>query len=197
MYSFNCYFFCRYAWFYQGKQGWWKYDERTSADIEKAYLSKLDTLDVLIAGAVYIIDLKQWTQYQKNRIWKRREIKRDIVTATSIGVAGMHDGSHSDTDCIDLHMDTTVTSDPIMQSSFDPIMNSFSDPIMQSFSDPIVQITFPRGMGYGGRQYLDMSSSNRRRRRRRNTTDNDIMLPPADIMDRYSSTSFNQWAHYL
>jgi len=85
-----------YAWFYQGKQGWWKYDERTSEEIETAYVEKLDSLDVLIAGAVYIIDLKNKIQYQKNRNWRRREIKRDVVTASRKGVAGMHDAGKGD-----------------------------------------------------------------------------------------------------
>lgn len=87
-----------YTWFYQGKQGWWKYDERTSEEIENAYINKLDSLDVLIAGAVYIIDLKNKIQYQKNRNWRRREIKRDIVTASRKGIAGMHDSGKGDND---------------------------------------------------------------------------------------------------
>ena len=59
-------------------------------------MDKLDSLDVLIAGAVYIIDLKNKIQYQKNRNWRRREIKRDVVTASRKGVAGMHDAGKGD-----------------------------------------------------------------------------------------------------
>ena len=51
---------------------------------------------MLIAGAVYIIDLKNKIQYQKNRNWRRREIKRDVVTASRKGVAGMHDAGKGD-----------------------------------------------------------------------------------------------------
>lgn len=121
----------RYAWFYQGKQGWWKYDERTSEEIENAYLTKLDSLDVLIAGAVYIIDLKNKIQYQKNRNWRRREIKRDIVTASRKGVAGMHDAGKGDDTTTTGGQSTTNTDNGAGTSSVQPSSTTGSQTAVQ------------------------------------------------------------------
>ncbi|CAK8675956.1 unnamed protein product [Clavelina lepadiformis] len=79
----------RYVWFYQGYNGWWQYDDRTCIEIEDAYLNKEQSVDVLIAGSVYIIDFQNEVQYQRNRNSRKRKIKRDLATAEKKGVAGL------------------------------------------------------------------------------------------------------------
>ena len=79
----------RYGWFYAGLKGWWQYDERTTADIEKAFTLKLKTVDLLIAGSIYTIDLEGLVQFRANGSSRRRNIKRDRITVTKKGVAGI------------------------------------------------------------------------------------------------------------
>ncbi|XP_002126121.2 E3 ubiquitin-protein ligase rnf146 [Ciona intestinalis] len=78
-----------YVWFYQGYNGWWQYDERTCAEIEAAYLTEVKSVDLMIAGSVYVIDFENKIQFQRNRNSRKRKIKRDIVSALKKGVAGL------------------------------------------------------------------------------------------------------------
>ncbi len=43
-------------WFYEGRNGWWQYDERTSAEIESFHATSANTCDLLIAGFLYTVD---------------------------------------------------------------------------------------------------------------------------------------------
>lgn len=79
----------KHVWYYQGHKGWWQYDERTSAEIEEAYDRKDKSVDILIAGAIYIIDFEAMVQYQRNANSRKRKIKRDTISALKKGVAGM------------------------------------------------------------------------------------------------------------
>ncbi len=76
-------------WFYEGRNGWWQYDERTSAEMEEKYKKNLKTFDILIAGFLYVIDLENMIQYRRNDPTRRRRIKRDLVTIEKKGVAGI------------------------------------------------------------------------------------------------------------
>ncbi|XP_040564518.1 E3 ubiquitin-protein ligase rnf146 [Lepeophtheirus salmonis] len=93
-----------HAWFYEGRDGWWRYDERTSLEMENIYLSlskgsdsqdeeeatEDKTSELLIAGFIYVIDFENQVQYRKNYPGRRRKIKRDVFDAPSKGVAGLH-----------------------------------------------------------------------------------------------------------
>lgn len=82
--------FCyRHVWYYQGHKGWWQYDERTCVEIEEAYARKDKSVDILIAGAIYVIDFEGMVQYQRNSNSRKRKIKRDTIGAEKKGVAGM------------------------------------------------------------------------------------------------------------
>ncbi|QQP49147.1 RING finger protein 146, partial [Caligus rogercresseyi] len=55
-----------YAWFYEGREGWWRYDDRTSKEMEEIYASSQDsgsTAELLIAGFIYVIDFENEVQY--------------------------------------------------------------------------------------------------------------------------------------
>jgi E3 ubiquitin-protein ligase RNF146 len=45
---------------------------------------------MLICGTLYVIDFKNYQQYRKNDVTKKRRIKRDIKAAERKGIAGLH-----------------------------------------------------------------------------------------------------------
>ncbi len=75
--------------------GWWQYDERTAASLEDLYQQRQGTeldplVEILIAGATYIIDFEQWVQYAKERPGRVRKIKRELGTIVNkLGIAGI------------------------------------------------------------------------------------------------------------
>jgi len=79
----------RFVWYYEGRNGWWQYDDRTCAEIETAFANKTKLIDVLVAGSVYVIDLENQVQYQRHRQSRKRKIKRDVETANKKGIAGL------------------------------------------------------------------------------------------------------------
>lgn len=79
-----------YTWYYQGRNGWWQYDERTSYDLEEAYNAGTKTIELLIAGFLYTIDLEEMVQKRRNDPSRSRKIKRDIVNIPDKkGIAGI------------------------------------------------------------------------------------------------------------
>ncbi|XP_041484161.1 E3 ubiquitin-protein ligase RNF146-B-like isoform X2 [Lytechinus variegatus] len=78
-----------YTWFYEGRNGWWQYDERTDAELEESYRANKRTFELLIAGYVYVIDLDSMLQYRRSDPSRRRRIKRDLVSAAKKGIAGL------------------------------------------------------------------------------------------------------------
>lgn len=84
-----------YKWFYEGRNGWWQYEERASDQIEEAFSDGQQTIEVLIAGFGYIIDIENMVQYRKNYPTRRRRIKRDKCQADKKGVAGLKSATES------------------------------------------------------------------------------------------------------
>ncbi|XP_029281561.1 E3 ubiquitin-protein ligase rnf146-like [Cottoperca gobio] len=78
-----------YAWYYEGRNGWWQYDERTSRELEEAFAKDRKSTEMLIAGFLYVADLENMVQYRRNEHGRRRKIKRDIVDIPKKGVAGL------------------------------------------------------------------------------------------------------------
>lgn len=80
----------RYAWYYEGRNGWWQYDKRTSYELENARLANNKTAELLIAGFLYIVDFENMVQTRRNDPHRRRRIKRDVVNIPDKkGVAGI------------------------------------------------------------------------------------------------------------
>lgn len=50
------------VWYYEGRNGWWQYDERTASEIETAFSESLPKCEVFIAGHFYIIDFVNMCQ---------------------------------------------------------------------------------------------------------------------------------------
>ncbi|XP_072412106.1 E3 ubiquitin-protein ligase rnf146 [Chiloscyllium punctatum] len=78
-----------YAWYYEGTNGWWQYDERTSIELEDAHLKGKKTIEMLIAGYLYVADLENMIQFRRNEHGRRRKMKRDIADIPKKGVAGL------------------------------------------------------------------------------------------------------------
>ncbi|XP_029352430.1 E3 ubiquitin-protein ligase rnf146-like isoform X2 [Echeneis naucrates] len=78
-----------YAWYYEGRNGWWQYDERTSHELEEAFAKGRKSTEMLIAGFLYVADLENLVQYRRNEHGRRRKIKRDAVDIPKKGVAGL------------------------------------------------------------------------------------------------------------
>ena len=78
-----------WSWFYEGRNGWWRFEERCNEDLETTYLSGEQSLETIICGQLYIIDFVRMEQYQKNYPTRKRKIKRDLKTSDSKGIAGL------------------------------------------------------------------------------------------------------------
>ncbi|XP_062130453.1 E3 ubiquitin-protein ligase RNF146-B isoform X2 [Drosophila sulfurigaster albostrigata] len=78
-----------YQWYYEGRNGWWQYDDRTSQDIEEAFKKGDKSCSILVAGYVYIVDLEQLVQQRQNEPNRCRRVKRDLATIPKKGVAGL------------------------------------------------------------------------------------------------------------
>lgn len=78
-----------FAWYYEGRNGWWQYDERTSRELEDAFSKGRRSTEMLIAGFLYVADLENMVQYRRNEHGRRRKIKRDVVDIPKKGVAGL------------------------------------------------------------------------------------------------------------
>lgn len=85
-----------YSWFYEGVNGWWQYDDRTSRELETHHKAGHTSCELLIAGYVYIIDLHNMVQSRRNDRTKKRRVKRDLLNLTGRkGVAGLKISSES------------------------------------------------------------------------------------------------------
>lgn len=78
-----------FVWYYEGRNGWWSYDEKTSPEVEKAFKSGQRSCTLLIAGFLYVIDFENMFQTRKNEPGRRRRIKRDKKDVERKGVAGI------------------------------------------------------------------------------------------------------------
>ncbi|KAL5111678.1 hypothetical protein TcWFU_002997 [Taenia crassiceps] len=78
-----------FMWYYEGRNGWWQYDERTAGEIETAYTQSLPQCDVFIAGHFYVVDFINMCQYRKDHTGRIRRIKRDSAGMSKKGIAGI------------------------------------------------------------------------------------------------------------
>jgi len=77
-------------WQYEGRNGWWLYDCRTSREIQKAFDANEASVEVLIAGFVYVIDFSRMIQFRRNEPNRIRRIRRQPLDPnTTKGVAGL------------------------------------------------------------------------------------------------------------
>ncbi|XP_060077387.1 E3 ubiquitin-protein ligase rnf146-like [Ylistrum balloti] len=80
----------KYQWFYEGRNGWWQYDDRTSQELEIKHKNGDKLFELLIAGFLYVIDLENMVQFRRNDRTRKRNIKRDESNIEGVkGVAGL------------------------------------------------------------------------------------------------------------
>lgn len=77
------------VWYYEGRNGWWRYDTRTASEIEAAFTQSLQSCEVCVAGHIYVVDFAQMCQARKDRPGRTRRIKRDSADLETKGVAGL------------------------------------------------------------------------------------------------------------
>ena len=85
----------KYQWYYEGRNGWWQYEESFSCELEKAHKDGKRSCELLIAGFLYFIDFENMVQFRKTEPGRRRRIKRDVVDADKKGVAGLRLGNQT------------------------------------------------------------------------------------------------------
>ena len=78
-----------WAWFYKGRVGWWMFEERNNQELEEAFRSGKQRVEMMICGHLYVIDFVRKEQFQKNMPTKKRQIKRDLKSSEKEGVAGL------------------------------------------------------------------------------------------------------------
>jgi len=77
-------------WYYEGRNGWWQYDDRTNDEVEAFHARGESKCELLIAGFLYIIDFEQMLQYRRSDPSRRRRILRDRVSVVPRkGIAGI------------------------------------------------------------------------------------------------------------
>ena len=116
-----------YRWFYQGRNGWWEYDERTAQELEHHHKKGDKSCELLIAGFLYSIDFENMLQCRRNEPQRRRQIKRDLITnvADKKGIAGIRTAQNTNANVDDLATrmsnvqiaTTSATSDTTASSS--------------------------------------------------------------------------------
>jgi len=65
------------------------YEPRVQNEIEEAHSKEEKFIEALIAGHLYVLDLKNMLQYRKDMPSKRRQIKRDLASSQHKGLAGL------------------------------------------------------------------------------------------------------------
>ena len=78
-----------YNWFYEGRNGWWEYDDRARTTLEEAFNSESRSCELLISGFTYFVDFEDMVQFRKSHPARRRRIKRDRIGVERKGVAGL------------------------------------------------------------------------------------------------------------
>lgn len=79
----------RHVWYYEGRNGWWLYDQRTNDEIDLAFRRGERRVEILIVGQLYVIDFENMQQFRLNETQRRRRIKYDLLSAPKKGVAGL------------------------------------------------------------------------------------------------------------
>ncbi|XP_063623377.1 E3 ubiquitin-protein ligase rnf146 isoform X2 [Cydia splendana] len=78
-----------YQWYYEGRNGWWKYDERSNIELENSYNAGSPECTLLLAGAVYRINFQNMVQMRQNDRTRRRRVQRDTPALPAKGIAGI------------------------------------------------------------------------------------------------------------
>lgn len=78
-----------WQWFYEGRNGWWRFEKRNNDELEENLRDGNQHFETMICGNIYVMDLVQFEQYQKDRPQRKRKIRRDLKSMECKGVAGL------------------------------------------------------------------------------------------------------------
>ncbi|XP_004931485.1 E3 ubiquitin-protein ligase rnf146 [Bombyx mandarina] len=78
-----------FQWYYEGRNGWWKYDERSNSELENAFNNGESECTLLLAGTLYIVDFQAMTQFRRSDHTRRRRVQRDTPRLPAKGIAGI------------------------------------------------------------------------------------------------------------
>jgi len=78
-----------WQWFYEGRNGWWRFEERNNEELEENFSLGKQMFETMICGNLYMIDFQAMEQFQKGFPNRKRKIKRDSRTSFCKGVAGL------------------------------------------------------------------------------------------------------------
>ncbi|XP_011555304.2 E3 ubiquitin-protein ligase rnf146 [Plutella xylostella] len=78
-----------HQWYYEGRNGWWKYDERSNVELEAAWSEGEMECLLLLAGALYCIDFSTMIQTRQSDPTRRRRVRRDAPSLPAKGIAGI------------------------------------------------------------------------------------------------------------
>ena len=79
-----------FCWYYEGFNGWWKFDPALSRRIEHEYQkSKVGSFVCAIKGNQYTINFRHMNQARVDDPSKKRKIKRDSSDVICKGIAGL------------------------------------------------------------------------------------------------------------
>ncbi|XP_022700972.1 uncharacterized protein LOC111267172 isoform X2 [Varroa jacobsoni] len=81
----------KFVWYYEGRNGWWQFEERHSDEIEEALHRGESEHELQIAGFIYVVDMQNMVQFRKDHLSRTRRIKRDLLTAPRKGIAGLRE----------------------------------------------------------------------------------------------------------
>lgn len=110
----------KYQWYYEGRNGWWQYEELSSAELENAHRDGKRSCELLIAGFLYFVDFENMVQFRKSEPGRRRRIKRDVVDAEKKGVAGLRFGNQR-LDVAQGATNRTTSTDQVDSSNASPV----------------------------------------------------------------------------
>ncbi|CAG4947766.1 unnamed protein product [Parnassius apollo] len=101
-----------YQWYYEGRNGWWKYDERSNCDLEAAFVRGEKDCKLLLAGALYRVDFEKNLQVRQNDQTKRRRVRRDMPTLPSKGIAGIKTSNDNPREEIEAELHREYSENP-------------------------------------------------------------------------------------
>lgn len=70
--------------------GWWQYDSRSSADLERARDDGEAEVSMLLCGSLYTINLNDMVQISQSVPTRKRNVRREhVAVQRAKGVAGL------------------------------------------------------------------------------------------------------------
>lgn len=134
-----------FQWFYEGRNGWWQYDERSNTELETAFNAGDSVCTLLLAGTLYNIDFESMTQVRRSDQTRRRYVRRESPMFPSKGIAGIKTDNTRRTNS-DNESDDVVIIEPVTEiieiNDSEDVIEPVQDDDVSLISDRISAINF-------------------------------------------------------